>query len=134
MSDKPQSTSNGQQCSVCGYRNRPGVLVCENCGTQLVALTRGTESPQKPQPREAPTGPSDPTEPTARPAVPAKKKSGTMPAVGAETAKPGMTAQELQAGAPETRTESAPAVTTEPPSPAAAEAPTVVGVRSAADA
>jgi uncharacterized OB-fold protein len=107
MSDKPQSSSNGQQCSVCGYRNRPGVLVCENCGTQLVALTRGTGSLQKNRPAAKPADTSsagstssDPTQPRPGTAsVPEKKESGTVAAVSAETVKPGMTAEELQASA-----------------------------------
>jgi ribosomal protein L32 len=28
--------SNQQVCPTCGHRNRPGVLICENCGTSLV--------------------------------------------------------------------------------------------------
>jgi len=107
MSDKPQSSSNGQQCSVCGHRNRVGVLVCENCGTQLVALTRGSTGSLRgqtsPKPENTPAAdPKEPAPPAARsnaPAasspVPEEHKSGTIPAADADTVKPGVTMEEL---------------------------------------
>ncbi|MBN8637873.1 MAG: FHA domain-containing protein [Anaerolineae bacterium] len=33
---KPATSTNTQKCAVCGHINRVGVLVCENCGTNLV--------------------------------------------------------------------------------------------------
>jgi ribosomal protein L32 len=39
MSDKPlpeNAKSDAQVCSVCGHRNRAGILLCENCGASLV--------------------------------------------------------------------------------------------------
>lgn len=31
------ATSGGTVCPTCGHRNRPGVLLCENCGTNLMS-------------------------------------------------------------------------------------------------
>jgi hypothetical protein len=31
------SPSAGEKCPTCGFANRPGVLVCENCGTNLIS-------------------------------------------------------------------------------------------------
>jgi hypothetical protein len=36
MNNRPPSVSKGQKCTVCGHQNRPGVLICENCGSSLV--------------------------------------------------------------------------------------------------
>ncbi len=33
---KPAAPSAGQICPNCGHRNRPGILLCENCGTNLM--------------------------------------------------------------------------------------------------
>jgi hypothetical protein len=33
----PAATSSGHKCPTCGYANRTGVLVCENCGTNLIS-------------------------------------------------------------------------------------------------
>lgn len=33
----PASTSSGHKCPTCGFTNRAGVLVCENCGTNLIS-------------------------------------------------------------------------------------------------
>lgn len=33
---KPPTTSAGQICPNCGHLNRPGILFCENCGTNLM--------------------------------------------------------------------------------------------------
>lgn len=37
-----KSASSGQICPTCGHRNRPGVLICENCGTNLSAGSRSS--------------------------------------------------------------------------------------------
>ena len=33
----PTGTSSGHKCPTCGFTNRAGVLVCENCGTNLIS-------------------------------------------------------------------------------------------------
>jgi hypothetical protein len=33
---KPAVTSSGPVCPSCGHRNRPGSLICDNCGTNLM--------------------------------------------------------------------------------------------------
>jgi hypothetical protein len=33
---KPAATSSGPVCPNCGHRNRPGSLICDNCGTNLM--------------------------------------------------------------------------------------------------
>jgi hypothetical protein len=33
---KPAATSSGPVCPSCGHRNRPGSLICDNCGTNLM--------------------------------------------------------------------------------------------------
>lgn len=35
QADKGATKDNGYACPTCGHRNRPGVLLCENCGTML---------------------------------------------------------------------------------------------------
>lgn len=35
------SAAGGQKCPTCGFMNRAGILVCENCGTNLLSGERG---------------------------------------------------------------------------------------------
>ncbi|MBL8118056.1 MAG: FHA domain-containing protein [Anaerolineae bacterium] len=37
-----QPATGGQICPTCGHRNRPGVLICDNCGTNLVGGVKAT--------------------------------------------------------------------------------------------
>lgn len=43
----PAAASGQQKCSTCGHPNRMGVLICENCGTSLVAAAATILGTQK---------------------------------------------------------------------------------------
>jgi hypothetical protein len=63
------SQSAMQICPTCGHRNRPGVLICDNCGTNLMTGSKtavGTRDLVKEQEEQKKESPSDPLLDTAQ--------------------------------------------------------------------